>query len=166
MSPPLHRPTPTSTHAIAFKKSRDVRRSELIEDYVELIASLIEDLGEAREADLAQRLGVRQPTVAKILKRLAREKLTKQRPYRGVFLTERGRRLAAASRRRHEIVEAVLCRLGVDRKSARNDTEGIEHHVSAKTLAAFERFLKSTSPTTKAKATPVVAARRRRLRQK
>ena len=33
-------------------------------------------------------------------------------------------------------------RLGVDADTARNDAEGIEHHVSDKTLKAFERFLK------------------------
>ena len=113
-----------------------------MEDYVELIADLIEDSGEARQTDIAQRLGVTQPTVAKMLKRLAEESLITQRPYRGVFLTEDGQRLAAATRRRHEIVEAFLCRLGVDPDTARKDAEGIEHHVSDKTLKAFERFLK------------------------
>jgi len=135
--------TEIETHAEAFQKSRDDRRTELMEDYVELIADLIEHAGEARQTDIAQRLGVTQPTVAKMLKRLAEENLITQRPYRGVFLTEEGQRLAVATRRRHEIVEAVLCRLGVDPDTARNDAEGIEHHVSEKTLEAFERFLKT-----------------------
>jgi DtxR family manganese transport transcriptional regulator len=128
--------------AQAFRKSRDDRRSELREDYVELIADLIACAGEARQTDIARRLGVAQPTVAKMLKRLAEENLVRQQPYRGVFLTEEGQRLAAATRRRHEIVEAVLRRIGVDADTARNDAEGIEHHVSEKTLRAFEHFLK------------------------
>ncbi|MDH6234646.1 DtxR family manganese transport transcriptional regulator [Mesorhizobium soli] len=136
-------PTEVETQAEAFQKSRDARRTELMEDYVELIADLIEQSGEARQTDIAQRLGVTQPTVAKMLKRLAEENLVTQRPYRGVFLTEEGQTLAAAARRRHEIVEALLCRLGVDPDTARNDAEGIEHHVSEKTLEAFERFLKN-----------------------
>lgn len=136
--------TEVETQAEAFQKSRDARRTELMEDYVELIADLIEHSGEARQTDIAQRLGVTQPTVAKMLKRLAEENLVTQRPYRGVFLTEEGQRLAASARRRHEIVEAVLRRLGVDPDTARNDAEGIEHHVSEKTLKAFERFLKKT----------------------
>lgn len=135
--------TEVETHVEAFQKSRDDRRTELMEDYVELIADLIEHSGEARQTDIAQRLGVTQPTVAKMLKRLAEENLITQRPYRGVFLTEDGHRLAVATRRRHEVVEAVLCRLGVDPDTARNDAEGIEHHVSEKTLEAFERFLKA-----------------------
>lgn len=131
------------TSAEAFQKSRDDRRAELKEDYVELIADLIEIAGEARQTDIALRLGVTQPTVAKMLKRLAEENLITQRPYRGVFLTAEGQRLAAATRRKHEIVEAVLRRLGVDPDTARNDAEGIEHHISEKTLLAFERFLRT-----------------------
>ncbi len=135
--------TEVESHAEAFQKSRDARRTELMEDYIELIADLIEHSGEARQTDIAQRLGVTQPTVAKMLKRLAEENLITQRPYRGVFLTADGQQMAATTRRRHEIVEAVLCRLGVDPDTARNDAEGMEHHVSDKTLRVFERFLKT-----------------------
>ncbi len=133
--------TGVETHAEAFQKSREARRSELMEDYVELIADLIEHSGEARQIDIAQRLGVKQPTAAKMLKRLAEEGLITQRRYRGIFLTEDGQQLAEQTRRRHEIVEAFLCRLGVDPDTARADAEGIEHHVSEKTLKAFQRFL-------------------------
>lgn len=134
---------PDQSQAEAFQKSRDARRTELMEDYVELIDDLIARSGEARQTDIARCLGVTQPTVAKMLKRLCEEKLVTQRPYRGVFLTETGKRLAVATRRRHEIVEAFLRKLGVSPDAARNDAEGIEHHVSAETLSAFEIFLKS-----------------------
>lgn len=134
--------TEIETQAEAFQKCRDARRTELMEDYVELIADLIARAGEARQTDIARCLGVTQPTVAKMLKRLAEDNLITQRPYRGVFLTGDGQKLAAMSRRRHQIVEAFLCRIGVDADVARNDAEGIEHHVSDETLAAFERFLK------------------------
>ena len=76
-----------------------------------------------------------------MLKRLAEEDLVAQRPYRGVFLTEAGRALAQKSRSRHRIVETFLSALGVSPDTARIDAEGIEHHVSAETLAAFERFV-------------------------
>ncbi|MEW5425172.1 manganese-binding transcriptional regulator MntR [Amorphus sp. 3PC139-8] len=135
--------TEIEAHAEVFEKTRQARRTELVEDYVELIADLIEDTGEARQTEIAKRLGVSQPTVAKMLRRLAEDGLVLQRPYRGVFLTDEGHRLAAASRRRHEIVEAVLQRLGVDPDTARRDAEGIEHHVSEETLKAFERFLQN-----------------------
>src|SRR4029079_19183693 len=102
------------------------RRTELVEDYVELIADLIKDRGEARQVDIAQRLGVAQPTVAKMLKRLAAEGLIQQRPYRGVFLSEEGLRLADKSRERHRIVENFLFGLGRTPETGALDAERIE----------------------------------------
>ena len=52
---------------------------ELVEDYVELISDLLADGGEARQVDIATRLGVAQPTVAKMLRRLARDGWVVQR---------------------------------------------------------------------------------------
>ena len=130
----------TEVHVESFRQTREARRLELVEDYVELIADLIDDAGEARQIDIAQRLGVAQPTVAKMLKRLATEGYVSQRRYRGVFLTEAGRHLAETSRGRHQIVEAFLRDIGISPETARIDAEGIEHHVSEETLAAFRRF--------------------------
>lgn len=129
-------------HAESFRQVREAHRLELIEDYVELISDLIADGGEARQVDIAARLGVAQPTVAKVLKRLVRQKLVVQKPYRGVFLTESGEQLAAASRERHRTVEDFLLALGVDPDTARRDAEGIEHHVSEQTLAVFGAFVR------------------------
>ena len=60
-------------HVEGFRQAREARRTELVEDYVELIADLLDDGGEARQVDIAARLGVAQPTVAKSLKRLAED---------------------------------------------------------------------------------------------
>lgn len=133
-------PVAEEHHAEGFQKARDARRTELIEDYVELIADFIDQHGEARQVDIARRLGVAQPTVNKMLKRLSDDGLITRRPYRGVFLSDAGRRLADKSRRRHQIVETFLRALGVSEEVARNDAEGIEHHVSEETIEAFERF--------------------------
>ena len=126
--------------ARAFQQVRESRRDELVEDYVELIDDLIREDGEARQVDIAARLGVAQPTVARMLKRLLDEGLVARRAYRGVFLTERGKTLADESRARHQIVEAFLIALGVPAETARRDAEGIEHRVSAETLEAFKAF--------------------------
>ncbi|MDG9697827.1 hypothetical protein QC281_48135, partial [Streptomyces sp. DH17] len=58
-------------HVEGFRQVREAHRRELIDDYVELISDLIREVGEARQVDMAARLGVSQPTVAKMLKRLA-----------------------------------------------------------------------------------------------
>lgn len=126
----------------SFRQVREARRLELVEDYVELISDLIADGGEARQVDIAERLGVAQPTVARMLQRLVRDGLVLQKPYRGAFLTDAGEALASASRARHQTVEAFLVALGVPADIARRDSEGIEHHVSPETLAVFEAFLR------------------------
>jgi DtxR family manganese transport transcriptional regulator len=130
----------TGAHVESFSRTRVARRRELIEDYVELVADLLDDAGEARQADIAGRLGVSQPTVAKMLDRLIIKGFITKRPYRGVFLTEEGRRVANASRSRHQVVETFLRDIGISPETARIDAEGIEHHVSEETLEVFRQF--------------------------
>ncbi len=138
----LHEPLPTANvHSEGFRQARHARRSVLVEDYLELIADLIEDGNEARQVDIAARLGVAQPTVAKMLSRLAAQGLISRKPYRGVFLTDAGGKVARDSRARHRTVEAFLRSLGVSADTARIDAEGIEHYVSDETLRAFRKAL-------------------------
>lgn len=127
-------------HVEGFRQVREAHRRELIDDYVELISDLIREVGEARQVDMAARLGVSQPTVAKMLKRLASVGLIEQIPWRGVFLTPEGEKLAQESRERHQIVESFLLVLGVSPDTARRDAEGMEHHVSEETLECFRLF--------------------------
>ncbi|MEW4462132.1 MULTISPECIES: manganese-binding transcriptional regulator MntR [Hyphomicrobiales] len=127
--------------AEGFAIVRQAHESEMAEDYVELIAELIETRGEARPVDIAERLGVKPPTVTKNISRLRTAGLVRRERYRAVFLTEEGQALAEACRRRHRIVVAFLLSLGVDEEAAERDAEGIEHHVSDETLAAFEKNL-------------------------
>ncbi len=130
------------SHSEGFRQARAARRNVLVEDYVELIADLIADGREARQVDIADRLGVSQPTVAKMLARLVGDGLVTRRPYRGVFLTEEGDRLAEIVRARHRLVEDFLLALGVSAETARIDAEGMEHFVSDETLGAFAAFMK------------------------
>lgn len=131
--------------ARAFSQVRDAHTRELTEDYVELIADLIDGQGEARAADLAARFGVTAATVNNTVKRLERDGYVTSLPYRSIFLTEAGRKLAEECRERHLIVRDFLIALGIERKIADRDAEGIEHHVSDETLAAFRRFVKHRS---------------------
>jgi DtxR family manganese transport transcriptional regulator len=127
--------------ATRFQRVRDAHQTEVAEDYVELIADLIDEVGEARTVDLARRLGVASATVNNTIHRLQRDGLVTAKPYRSIFLTEAGQKLAQASRERHRIVCAFLIALGVDAETAEADAEGIEHHVSDATLTAFRAHL-------------------------
>ncbi len=99
------------------------------------------ETGEARVVDLARRLGVTHVTVIRTIARLQKTGLVTAQPYRAIFLTNAGRKLAGESKKRHQTVVAFLRSLGISERTAELDAEGIEHHVSPETLAAFERKL-------------------------
>lgn len=139
--PPV-RKSATRRRSAAFQRTRSDHQSELAEDYVELIADLIAEKGEARGSDVAVRLGVANATVVKMMKRLIDRGLVTQEPYRAIELTPAGRAMAEVGRNRHAVVEAFLVALGVPADVAHIDAEGMEHHVSAETLAAMERYLR------------------------
>ena len=129
------------TQARRFGKARTAQSGALLEDYVELISDLLTTGGEARPTDIARRLGVSHATAIKTIGRLKREGLAVAKPYRGVFLTAQGESLAERVRARHRLVVDVLVALGVPAEAAEQDAEGIEHHVSDATLAAFGKFV-------------------------
>ncbi len=122
-----------------LSQTRREHANEIAEDYVEAIADLFEEVGEARVVDLAKRLGVTHVTVNRTVARLQNAGLVTSQPYRAIFLTEKGRALAIACKRRHETVVAFLRGLGIPERVAEMDAEGIEHHVSPETLSAFKR---------------------------
>ena len=128
--------------AESFQRSRRDRAGEIAQDYVEAIADLSAAVGEARVTDLARRLGVTHVTVNRTLARLKSAGYVNTKPYRAIFLTDAGHKLAMESKQRHETVVAFLRSLGISKKAAELDAEGIEHHVSPETLAAMERRLK------------------------
>ena len=130
----------TNDSATKFDRIRRAHQSEVAEDYVEMIAELITETGEARTVDLATRFGVTSPTVNATIQRLQREELVETRPYRSIFLTAAGQALADQARDRHRIVRDFLVTIGVPETIAEEDAEGIEHHVSPETLAVFAKI--------------------------
>lgn len=123
-----------------YSNIRNQNKSEMLEDYVEAIQDILKNKGDVKNGDLAQHFGVSQATVNKNLKRLISFKLAKSEPYRSIFLTEKGEKLATQSKQKHEIVYNFLIKLGVSKKTAENDSEGIEHHVSEETLKLMKKF--------------------------
>tara|TARA_Y100001970_G_C14223989_1_gene854432 strand:+ start:1173 stop:1568 length:396 start_codon:yes stop_codon:yes gene_type:complete len=128
---------------MSFTKVRNAHKSENTEDYLELISDLLNKNGEARIVDIANALNVAQATANKTIKRLHIQGYVKKEPYRSVFLTIKGYKIANKSKKRHNTVYKFLLNLGLDPKIAAGDAEGIEHHVSEKTLKKMEKFNKS-----------------------
>ena len=127
---------------MSFKKVRDAHKTENTEDYLEIIADLLNTKGEARIVDIAIKLDIAQATANKTVERLQNQGYVKKEPYRSIFLTLKGQEVASVSKKRHIIVLTFLKNLGLDARTAEADAEGIEHHVSDKTLKKMEQFNK------------------------
>lgn len=108
-----------------------------LEDYLEAIYHLIHEKGYASTMDLSSRLGVKPPTVSSMVGRLAREGYLEHEPYRGMRLTARGEEVALSVIARHSTVYDFLSLLGVDKDTAYEDAEGIEHHLHPKTVKSI-----------------------------
>lgn len=128
-------------HARQHQNVRKAHETELIEDYIELIGDLIDAKGEARSVELARRMGVTQATVGNMVSRLSEMGLVNSEPYRAIFLTQKGRHMAEISRQRHIALLRFLRSLGVPEEAARQDAEGMEHHVSDVTLEVMQAFV-------------------------
>lgn len=124
------------------QRTRDDHASETAEDYVEAIADVIEEKSRCRAADLVRHFGVSAVTVSKTVGRLREAGLVEAEPYGPLGLTAAGKKLAAKSRRRHEVVLDFLRAIGVSEAAAQVDAEGIEHHVSDETLRRMQSLIK------------------------
>ena len=136
---------PKTPRSIPHRRTRESHASETAEDYVEAVFEIIEDSGHCRVGDLAKRFGVSHVTVSRIVKRLVSEKLLETAPYKPITLTSAGVKLAKKMQKRHLIVFEFLVSLGVDERTARIDSEGIEHHVSEQTLQAMKKWTPSAN---------------------
>ena len=103
---------------MSFRKVRNAHKTENTEDYLELIAELLNSKGEARIVDIAESLGIAQATANKTIQRLQTQGFIKREPYRSIFLTFKGQKIASESKKRHNIVFNFLLNLGLDKNTA------------------------------------------------
>ncbi len=78
------------------------------EEYLEAIYRLEEKTGFAKTMELARQLKVVPGSVTNTVEGLERRSLVKHKPYRGVKLTKKGRKLALNVLRRHRLAERLL----------------------------------------------------------
>lgn len=111
-----------------------VPRSTAEQDYLKQIYLLLEDTGRATTQMLADRLGVKPPSVTAMIKRLAEDEggpLVRHTPYHGVELTERGVAVALEMLRHHRLIETFLSELlNVPWHQVHEEAERLEHVLS------------------------------------
>lgn len=121
--------------------------SEAEQDYLEVIHELIETRGYAKVVEIAERLHLKGPSVTRMVQKLSRDGFLKYEKYRGIVMTDQGRATATDMKHRHQLLREFLIGLGVDAKTAERDAEGMEHHISPKTLKCLSNWLSHLSAT-------------------
>ncbi|HLJ66344.1 MAG TPA: metal-dependent transcriptional regulator [Chloroflexota bacterium] len=117
-----------------MKRPTAFRESTAEQDYLKQIYLLQENVGRATTQMLADRLGVKPPSVTAMIKRLAEDEngpLVEHTPYRGVELTDRGMAVALEMLRHHRLIELFLSELlGVPWDRVHEEAERLEHVLS------------------------------------
>jgi DtxR family Mn-dependent transcriptional regulator len=113
-----------------------------VQDYLKGIYAL-ETAGErVTTSALALRMGVSAPSATAMTKRLAELGLVERSPYRGVALTEEGRRGALEVLRHHRLLERYLVdRLGLTLDQVHVEADRLEHALSEELEAKIDAEL-------------------------
>ncbi len=117
------------------------RSSTRMEDYLEIIAELVELKGYATTLDISRYMNVSAPSVTKMLQRLDENGFLEYEKYHGINLTDKGIKVAEGIRQKHGILLEFFEILGVGYDTANQDTEGNEHHLNQKTIKQLRKFV-------------------------
>jgi len=102
-----------------------------VQDYAKAIFTLEERNGSASTNDLAALLDVRPGSVSGMLRKLSTLGLVEHERYRGVRLTDKGRRVALEVIRHHRLLELFLVEnLGMTSDEVHAEAEVLEHALS------------------------------------
>ena len=116
--------------------------SGALQDYLRAIYCLEREAGGVSTSLLAERLGVSQPSVTSMLKKLASRKLISYTPYLSVTLTMAGERFALEMVRHHRLIETYLQRaLGFGLEALDDEADRLEHAISEKLEEKIDEVL-------------------------
>ena len=118
--------------------------TERDEDYLKIIASIVEEKGYAKVKDVAKELELGPSTVTGMFKKLDKEGYINYEKYGGVTLTEKGTEIARKTREKYSMLKDFLMHLGIDEKIAEEDACKIEHILNPKTARALKKFVEFT----------------------
>jgi len=112
-----------------------------MEDYLERIYKLIDEKGYARVSDIAEGLEVHPSSVTKMIQKLDKDEYLIYEKYRGLVLTNKGKKVGKRLVDRHQLLEEFLGLIGVQQEFIYNDVEGIEHHLSWEPITRIETLV-------------------------
>lgn len=114
---------------------------ESAENYLETILMLKKEKGYVRSIDIANELGVTKPSVSVAMKSFREEGYITVDETGGISLTEKGMEIANKVYEKHEIIAKVLMSIGVNEKTAYEDSCKIEHDISNETFEKLKDFI-------------------------
>lgn len=118
-----------------------MRIKESAENYLETILMLKKEKGYVRSIDIANELGVTKPSVSVAMKAFREEGYITVDETGGISLTEKGMEIANRVYEKHEIIAKALMAIGVNEKTAYEDSCKIEHDISNETFEKLKKFL-------------------------
>ncbi|MGI6144748.1 MAG: transcriptional regulator MntR [Peptococcia bacterium] len=121
-------------------KQEEKQLTPSMEDYLEMSYRLTLEKGYARIGDLAEALHVQPPSASKMMQKLTELGYVQYEKYGLIELTSKGNELGRYLLKRHQIVEKLLILIGVT-DNLLEQTEKIEHNLSAKTLEKIETLV-------------------------
>jgi Mn-dependent DtxR family transcriptional regulator len=86
-------------------------------------------------------MNVSPPSVTKMLQKLDEKKYLEYEKYHGINLTNKGKQVADTIRRKHSTLLEFFEVLNIGRGIANQDTEGLEHHLNAKTIRQLKKYI-------------------------
>ena len=106
-----------------------MKQKKTVEDYLKTIYILQCRNGIVRGSDIAQEQNVSRPTVSIALKDLEQEGYLFTDEAHEIHLTKIGQKIAEATYERHQTLQNLLIKLGVDQQTAAADACKMEHAV-------------------------------------
>ena len=123
-------------------ESKETSLSNEAEEYLEAIYRLEEKTGFAKTMELARQLKVVPGSVTNTIESLERRGLVIHEPYKGVKLTEKGRKIALDILRKHRLAERLLTDiLHLDWSEAHEAACKLEHAIASDIIKPLEKTL-------------------------
>lgn len=123
-------------------KTAETKITGSMEDYLEAIAALSKEKGEARVNEIGELLRVKNSSVNSAVSNLAKHDLVRHERYGSVELTSAGEEMASAIQKKHDTLYKFLTEiLAVDPKTADRDACKMEHALSSGTSGRLIKFI-------------------------
>ncbi len=122
-----------------------MRTNESVENYLETILTLYNKNGHVRSIDIAHELSFSKPSVSVAMKNLREKNYISIDEGGNITLTKQGLKIAEEIYERHQTIASALMALGVDEKTAFEDSCRIEHIISEDSFNKIKEHLKKNN---------------------